>query len=36
LIASKNKILKKYSGGHTDPAGEQLDDSIDFLAKQLV
>jgi dienelactone hydrolase len=36
LIASKNKILKKYSGGHTDPAGEQLDDIIDFLAKQLI
>ena len=36
LIASKNKSLKKYSGGPTDPAGEQLDDIIDFLAKQLI
>lgn len=34
-LASADKRLAEYDGGHVDPAGEQLADSIDFLVRVL-
>lgn len=34
-LASREKQLEVYEGGHTDPAGPQLADTIAFLAAQL-
>jgi len=35
FIASAQKELRSYPGGHTDPKGNQLDDIVDFLITQL-
>jgi dienelactone hydrolase len=36
FIASQNKKLVSYPGGHTDPAGEQLKDIVEFLVSYLL
>lgn len=35
-LASQQKILMTYPGGHTNPVGEQLTDGLDFLCRKLL
>jgi esterase/lipase len=36
LIGSKDKVLKSYAGGHTDPKDQQLSDIVKFLTHHLL